>query len=165
MAQRNTSTSELVFNKDSEEVTFSAASLIQFQSGPNKRCAAVALGVGVVLAITGLVMLVLALTTARPSGNASNVTGKSEQLPPTPTTPATTPTTPPGTPTKSLASSTTPTTPGGGEDRTCVYSAEAQRVELASLLQRAQRMYYNVNSNEVPWQPDIDDLHHHVKSK
>ena len=135
MAQHHTSASDLVFNKDSEEVTFSAARPIQFQSGPNKRWVAVAVGVGVVLAITGLILLVLALTTEGPS---CSETGKSDQLPPT------------------------PTTPGGGA---CLYSAEARRVELASFLKRAQSMYYDVNANEVPWQPDIGDSHHHVKSK
>lgn len=45
----------------------------------------------------------------------------------------------------------------------CLYSAEAKRVDLEGFLKEVQKKYYEMNPDNVAWQPDIEDQGQHVR--
>ena len=49
-------------------------------------------------------------------------------------------------------------------DEACLYSAEAKRVDLEGFLKEVQNKYYEMNSDNVAWQPDIADQSQHVRN-
>lgn len=47
----------------------------------------------------------------------------------------------------------------------CSYSAEANRVDLPSILKKVQSDYYALNRHEVAWQPDVERMDDHVRER
>ena len=114
---------------DVPTVTASTDPIIQMNwSRFSRRWLQIALVVGCVLCLVGLICLIVALVRLQESGPAcsSAVSGVSAM---------------------------------------CKYSAEAERVQLPSLLKNAQQTYYEMNPDNVIWQPDIEEPVEHVKSK
>lgn len=47
----------------------------------------------------------------------------------------------------------------------CEYSKEAKRVDLEGFLKEAQAKYFEMNPDDVAWQPGIVDMREHVKNR
>lgn len=46
----------------------------------------------------------------------------------------------------------------------CLFSAEAKRVDLEGFLKEVQKKYYEMNPDNVAWQPDIEDQEQHIRA-
>ena len=47
----------------------------------------------------------------------------------------------------------------------CEYSPEAKRVKLEEFLKEAQSKYFEMNPDNVAWQPGVADIREHVKNR
>jgi len=47
----------------------------------------------------------------------------------------------------------------------CEFSKEAQRVDLEGFLQEARDKYFEMNPDNVAWQPGVTDMREHVKNR
>lgn len=113
-----------------EKPATSNSTTILFETPRPRWLCPVAIIIGVILCLVGLVCIIVALTTALP---------------------------------KPQCSSSKPTikTPTGK----CEFSKEAQRVDLEGFLEEARAKYFEMNPDNVAWQPGVLDMREHVKNR
>lgn len=115
---------------DPNENPNSSSTAVLFASSPS-RWWRLALVVGVLLCVVGLVCIIVGAVLSAQSKQCPSVKTGSE---------------------KSI-------------DPQCEFSAEAKRVDLEGFLKEAQSKYYEMNPDNVAWQPGVTDIREHVKNR